>query len=49
MKLLTINTHSHIEKDYDRKCDIFVDAVLRHRPDVIAMQEINQSIKAPVR
>ena len=48
MKLLTINTHSHIEKDYDRKCDIFVDAVLRHRPDVIAMQEVNQSIKAPI-
>ncbi len=48
MKLLTINTHSHLEQEYERKCEIFVDAVLRHRPDVIAMQEVNQSIKSPL-
>lgn len=47
MKLLTINTHSHIEPDYDKKCDIFTDAILRHRPDIIAMQEVNQRIDAP--
>ena len=29
MKLLTINTHSLIEKDYDKKCEYFVDAISR--------------------
>ena len=43
MKLLTINTHSLIEKDYDKKCEYFVDAISRIKPDIIAMQEVNQS------
>ena len=43
MKLLTINTHSLVEKDYDKKCEYFVDAISRIKPDIIAMQEVNQS------
>lgn len=43
MKLLTINTHSIIEKDYEKKCGYFVDAITRIKPDIIAMQEVNQS------
>ena len=43
MKLLTINTHSIIEKDYEQKCEYFIDAITRIRPDIIAMQEVNQS------
>lgn len=43
MKLLTINTHSLAEKDCKIKQEIFVDAVLDIKPDIIAMQEVNQS------
>lgn len=43
MKLLTINTHSIIEKDYEKKCEYFVDTITRIKPDIIAMQEVNQS------
>ena len=42
MKLLTINTHSIIEPDYENKLRIFVNSVYRIRPDIIAMQEVNQ-------
>ncbi len=43
MKLLTINSHSLIENNYLEKCDIFADAINRINPDIIAMQEVNQS------
>lgn len=43
MKILTINTHSLIENNYEKKCQYFVDAVIRHNPDIICMQEVNQS------
>lgn len=46
MKLLTINTHSIIEENYKEKCDIFADAINRIKPDIIAMQEVNQSKNA---
>ncbi len=48
MKLLTINTHSLAEENYEYKLDIFIDAISRIRPDVIAMQEVNQTISAPI-
>ncbi len=48
MKLLTINTHSLAEENYERKLDIFVDAICRIRPDIIAMQEVNQTDCAPI-
>ncbi len=43
MKLLTLNTHSLVEEDYPRKLKIFADAVSAEKPDIIALQEVNQS------
>lgn len=48
MKLITINTHSLIEENYEIKLDLFIDAIYRIRPDVIAMQEVNQTTDAAV-
>jgi maltose 6'-phosphate phosphatase len=49
MKLLTINTHSLLEAEFDKKADIFADAVAEELPDVIALQEVNQSAAADIR
>ncbi len=46
MRLLTLNTHSLLEKSYEEKCTIFADAAAKLRPDVIALQEVNQSVCA---
>lgn len=43
MKLMTINTHSHAEKDYKEKLEIFTEAAAKENPDIIAMQEVSQS------
>ena len=43
MKLLTLNTHSLAEPGYEEKTDIFLRAVLEERPDVMALQEVNQT------
>lgn len=43
MKLLTINTHSLIEENYSRKLSDFVNAVQKEKPDIIALQEVNQT------
>lgn len=44
MKILTLNTHSLQEENYPQKLDWFVEGILREKPDLIAMQEVNQSI-----
>ena len=44
MKLLTLNTHSLVEKYYYEKLQTFVKAVSEEQPDVIALQEVNQTI-----
>lgn len=46
MKLLTINTHSLIEENYEKKLRSFVNTILIEKPDIIAMQEVNQSCDA---
>ena len=46
MKLLTLNTHSLLEKNYEEKLDVFIRFILREKPDVIALQEVNQSVSA---
>ncbi len=46
MKLLTLNTHSLIEENYEEKLTDFIMAVSKELPDVIALQEVNQSISA---
>ena len=48
MKLLTLNTHSLIEPDYEAKREIFVDFIAREQPDVFALQEVNQTASAPL-
>jgi len=48
VKLMSINTHSILEEDYARKLEEFVQTVLREKPDIIAMQEVNQSQEAPL-
>lgn len=42
MKLLTLNTHSIINEGYERKIDIFCNAIIKNKPDVIALQEVMQ-------
>ena len=46
MKLLTINTHSLVEEHYELKKQQFAENIVRLQPDIIAMQEVNQSIAA---
>lgn len=43
MKLLTINTHSLVEEKYEQKLQDFAEAVSKERPDIIALQEVNQT------
>ena len=43
MKILTLNTHSLQEENYNSKLDWFIEGILREKPDIIAMQEVNQS------
>lgn len=44
MKLVTLNTHSLCEADYETKLHIFTSFVLSEKPDIIALQEVNQSM-----
>lgn len=43
MKLLTLNSHSLVEENYSQKLADFVGAVAKERPDIIALQEVNQT------
>lgn len=47
MKLLTLNTHSLQETDYPRKLEEFATVIEREQPDILALQEVNQSMTAP--
>lgn len=44
MKLLTLNTHSLMEKSYESKLNTLVNAIIKHKIDVVALQEIMQPI-----
>ena len=44
MKLITLNTHSLEEPDYEEKLHRFVDVVLAEKPDIVAMQEVNPDV-----
>ena len=48
MKILTLNSHSLREENYDEKLQWFVEGILREKPDIIALQEVNQSKDAPL-
>ena len=43
MKLLTLNTHSLQEEDYEQKLEWFIEGILQEKPDIIALQEVNQT------
>lgn len=44
MKILTLNTHSLIEENYSQKLLEFVKAIAFEKPEIIALQEVNQTI-----
>lgn len=46
MKFLSLNTHSLREANYEDKLHAFMNLVLKERPDIIALQEVNQSANA---
>ena len=46
MKILTLNTHSLIEKDYEKKLLQFAEVIYKETPDIFALQEVNQSVGA---
>ena len=46
MKLITLNTHSIIEPDYEEKLYSFSRVVLEERPQILALQEVNQTVSA---
>ena len=48
MKLLTLNTHSLQEEQYQKKLEEFVVGILQEKPDIIALQEVNQSMDGPL-
>lgn len=45
VKLLTLNTHSLQEVDGQQKLDWLVAGILRERPDILALQEVNQTFR----
>lgn len=46
MKIMTLNTHSLVEPNAQEKLGQFVQGVLAEMPDVIALQEVNQTLTA---
>ena len=46
MKILTLNTHSSHQENICLKLDHLVEGILREKPDLIAMQQANQSAAA---
>ena len=43
MKLLTLNTHSLAEPGYVEKTEQFIEMLSKEQPDIVALQEVNQS------
>ena len=48
MKLMTMNVHSLVEKDYERKLVEFADVAAREKPDILALQEVSQLMSEAV-
>lgn len=48
MKILTLNTHSLVEKNYEEKLLQFLEVIEKEEPDVFALQEVNQTATAEV-
>lgn len=43
IKLLTLNTHSLVEENYNIKLRTFTNTIAHEIPDIIALQEVNQT------
>lgn len=43
MKIITLNTHSLIEVEYEKKLLEFVEVIQKEEPDIVALQEVNQT------
>lgn len=43
MKILTLNTHSLQEENHQQKLSWFVEGILKEKPALIALQEVNQT------
>ncbi len=43
MKLLTLNTHSLVDKHAQLQIPVLTEAIQREHPDIIALQEVNQA------
>ncbi len=43
MKVMTMNTHSLVESDFETKREWFAEMILKEKPDILAMQEVNQT------
>ena len=48
MKILTLNTHSLVEEHYEEKLAQFAAFIQKEQPDILALQEVNQSVSAPL-
>lgn len=46
MKILTLNCHSLAEENYQHKLKAFAEKAAAEKPQIIALQEVNQSIDA---
>ena len=46
MKILTLNTHSLVEPDYENKLKLFAEMIIKEQPEVFALQEVNQLMEA---
>ena len=46
MKIMTMNTHSLVESDFETKREWFAEMILKEQPDILAMQEVNQTAAA---
>lgn len=46
MKIMTLNTHSLAEPEYESKLAAFAGSLVQIKPDIIALQEVNQSRSA---
>ena len=42
MKILTFNTHSLVEKDYETKLLQFAEMAAVEQPEIMGLQEVNQ-------
>ena len=48
MKILTLNTHSLAEENATEKMQLFSGIIEQEQPEIMAFQEVNQTMSAPV-